>query len=275
MLAGRDIALTHAITIVDSSFVGSDGYEISIRTYNPAIWEPGSLVVYYHGGGLYVGDLDSEDLSCRRICKEASAMVVSVEYRLRPDFTPAIALQDAYDTFTYVSTNIPHSKLVLVGSSSGGQLAAQVSQRARDDLKLKAAIDGILLRCPVTVDASHGATRIPERFQSIHTSYSESFSNCLVKLPTENNLERLENLPLDAKSFKDLPKTFLQLCSNDIYYSDGVCYAQGLKEDGAQVKVDVLMGWPHTFWLKAPELDQALSAERAMVDGIKWLTMAT
>lgn len=113
------------------------------------------FVVYYHGGGLSVGDLDSEDLSCRRICKEARIIVISVEYRLMPQNPPRKALDDAYDAFLKLTaTKRSSERVILAGSSSGGQLAAQVAQLARDSEEVPAdTIDGLLLRCPVTVDA--------------------------------------------------------------------------------------------------------------------------
>lgn len=271
MLDGQDKDLSYGIDVKDSSIAAQDGHQIGIRIYEPATTTHEHLAIYFHGGGLKVGDLDSEDLDCRRICKEASIKVISVDYRLLPDVTPEIALQDAYNAFTDIVSEPITGRLILVGSSSGGQLAAQVSQRARAELGAQSPITGVLLRCPVTVDASHKGSRIPERFRNMHISYSESFSNCLIPLPSEESEERTSNMPLEANDFAGLPKTFLQLCSNDIFYSDGICYAEALKDAGVEVKTDVLIGWPHTFWLKAPTLDKALEAEKAMVEGVKWL----
>jgi len=68
-----------------------------------------------------------------------------------------------------------------------------------------------------------------------------------------------------------MPRTWIQVCSNDSLYSDGVCYAKPLEEVGVEVRVDVVWGWPHTFWLKAPGLERALEAEREMLRALKWL----
>jgi len=280
MLAGRDRGLTQGIEISNSIITASDGHPIRVRFYNPAIASQPSdtkalqgFVIYYHGGGLKVGDLDSEDLSCRRICKEARIMVISIEYRLIPQNPPQKALDDAYDAFLkLISAKRSLERVILVGSSSGGQLAAQVAQLARDSVQVPAdTIDGLLLRCPVTVDASNGGIHIPERFRAMHTSFSPSFESSLLTIDAETARINTPNLPLEATSFHNLPRAFIQLCSNDLYYSDGICYAAALRDAGIDVKVDVVRGWPHTFWLKAPQLDRALEADMDMIKGLRWL----
>ena len=102
MLAGRDRYLTQGVDISDSIITASDGHPIRVRFYSPTIASEAfdtevlqGFVIYYHGGGLKVGDLDSEDLSCRRICKEARIRVISVDYRLMPQNSPQRALDDA------------------------------------------------------------------------------------------------------------------------------------------------------------------------------------
>jgi acetyl esterase/lipase len=79
------------------------------------------MVVYFHGGGLYVGDVDSEDLTCRRICKGLRCTVYSCTYRKMPQFTAEDALYDALYAFKEIAGYKKGGKLVLMGSSSGGR----------------------------------------------------------------------------------------------------------------------------------------------------------
>lgn len=272
MLAGRDAHLAEGINVLDSTVTGSDGFEIPIRTYTRSNYKnqnsPEDLAIYYHGGGLAVGDVDSEDLSCRRICIEASIKVISVGYRLLPDNSPSVIVTDAFDAFLAIVGGQSIGKLVVIGSSSGGQLACQVSQLARERKPHEGkAIDGLLVRCPVTCNPDS----LPSKFRQFHTSYSASFSTSLAGYDPNSPLNRGSNLPLDAVDFHGLPRTFFQECSNDIYYSDGMCYAKALQDAGVDVKIDLILGWPHTFWLKAPQLDRALKAELDMIKGMKWL----
>lgn len=272
MLSGRDSHLAVGIEIKDSIIAAKDGYHITIRTYSvtDAAMNTNNLAIYLHGGGLHVGDLDSEDLSCRRICKEANITVISVAYRLIPQSSAKVSLSDAWDAVVKISSSYTPRKLLIIGSSSGAQLAAQCSQIARSK-PLSKAIDGILLRGPVTVDASKDGSGVPARFREMHTSNHPSFSTSLLGYGSLADDVKTPDLPLQAENFAGLPKTFVQVCTNDIFYSDGICYAAALKQAGVPTKVDVIYGWPHTFWLKAPHLERALKAELDMVEGVKWL----
>lgn len=286
MLASRDSHLAHGLSIHDSTITSPDSKQIRIRTYQISakdgaeleIGPEDDLVLYYHGGGLRVGDLDSEDLSCRRICKDTSSTVISIDYSLMPDHHPNVTVQEAWDAFLAITTLHAPKTLVVIGSSSGGQLAAQVSQRARARNRAGGQgttkgreIDGLLLRCPVTCDPTHGGVDLPARFRPLHASFSTAFETSLVRLDPDAMEVKATELPLEAESFEGLPKSFFQLCSNDVYYSDGICYAHALAEAGVDVRMEVLTGWPHTFWLKAPQLERALEAERGMVKGLLWL----
>jgi acetyl esterase/lipase len=281
MLAGRDKHLSHGIDITEFSINARDGHPITICAYQLSTAESVShissntkdrsrTVIYYHGGGLRVGDLESEDLSCRRICMEGACTVFSVNYRLTPENPMDIPVNDAWDAYVGISERGVQGDLVLVGSSSGGQLAAQITQFARDsDAKEKLIpIRGLVLRCPVTVRSFEGGSSIPTRFRKLHTSCSVSFETSLLNLQTEPTSPIM---PLDAATFEGLPPTYIQLCTNDVYYSDGLCYGTALVEAGVPVKHDVYWGWPHTFWLKAPKLERALEVDMDMMKGIEWL----
>jgi acetyl esterase/lipase len=307
MLAGRDKHLTEGIKVhdtflefnpmADSSFSqdaiasGSttESTNIPIRSYSSELTpdsplhpldesdaEGADIVVYYHGGGLFVGDLDCEDLSCRRIVKETGCTVYSVDYRLMPEFSADVAVSDAIRAFQLISSMRKARRLIVMGSSSGGQLAAMVSQHMRDSSQFsypplkdsttrridRKTIDGVLLRGPVTCNASDAGTHLPTRFRAFHTSLSPAFYTSLASETALNAANRTTGvLPLEG-NLVGLPRHWIQICTNDIYYSDGALYAEGLREVGVDVELDVVEGFPHTFWLKAPELERALAAER-------------
>ncbi|ROW13844.1 hypothetical protein VPNG_03583 [Cytospora leucostoma] len=236
--------------------------------------EPAWVVVYYHGGALFNGEADSEDLSCRRIVRDsrlpAAVRLYSVGYRLQPLHPASTIVQDSIDAFESVVRAHPGSRVLVVGSSSGGELAALVTQRAA-----KGSFHGVVLRCPVTSDASGGAEYVPERLRGMHTSaWDRSFeSSILGFMKRDIPRDGLERMPVEASEEEliGMPRTWVQVCTNDVLYSDGICYARILRDAGAEVKVDVVWGWPHTFWLKAPQLPRALEADKAMLRGIRWV----
>ena len=235
------------------------------------------IVIYYHGGGLYVGDLDSEDLTCRRICKELGCTVYSVEYRLIGEFAADDAVTDAMEAFRCIASTRKARRLIVMGSSSGAQLAAMVANRNRvycgPHLWVnRVKIHGVCLRGPVLCDATENGANLPPKFRDFHTSMSESFHTSLLSSAAVNSGNRTTSkMPLEADSFEGLPRHWIQVCTNDVYYSDGVLYGECLRAAGVDVKLDVLRGWPHTFWLKAPELERAVQAERDCVEGVRWL----
>lgn len=134
LLTGRDKHLTENITISDTRIEAdpnsANARYIPMRKYAPALFPTGSVssrliaentVVYFHGGGLYVGDLDSEDLTCRRICKALNCTVYSCTYRKIPQFTADEALSDALYAFNVIASYKTDGKLIVMGSSSGGR----------------------------------------------------------------------------------------------------------------------------------------------------------
>lgn len=291
LLSGRDHHLTRDIKVLDTGITANDNYHIPIRSYNPASIpggpplylagegeaksEPRPIVIYYHGGGLTLGDLDSEDLTCRRICKAFDCTVYSVEYRLMLEYTADRAIKDAKQAFQEITTHREASRFIVVGSSSGGQLAAQISQFFGRGLT-KSKVHGVLLRCPVTCDATDGGVNVPEAWREHHKSMSPAFYTSILSSAALDSLNRPKtfSLPLEAKDFSGLPRTFIQVTTNDIYYSDGICYAAVLEDAGVEIRLDVVEGWPHTFWLKAPLLDRAVKAEEDMIEGLRWLLEA-
>lgn len=237
-----------------------------------------TTVVYIHGGGLEIGEADSEELSCRRIVADsnlpAPAVVYSIGYRLMPKHPASTCVSDCIDACNAIlSSQVPtHSKVLVMGSSSGGELAALVAGRLG-----RARIHGLALRGPVTSDAfTSFADYVPDRFKALHTSARDaSFENCLLgRMVRTVPRDGLPYMPLEAPAHELSgmpPRAWVQVCSNDVLYSDGVCYARALEEAGVEVRVDVVRGWPHTFWLKAPELERALEAEREMLRALRWL----
>ncbi|KAB5559896.1 Alpha/Beta hydrolase protein [Coniochaeta sp. 2T2.1] len=236
-----------------------------------------TTVIYIHGGGLMIGEADSEELSCRRIMADSGlpdVRVYSIGYRLMPAHPASTCLQDCLDAFNGILAReeTRDTGVLVLGSSSGGELAALLAGKVG-----RARIHGLALRCPVTSDAWTDFERyVPERFRELHTSTRhESFANCLLgKMVRATPRDGLSYMPLEADEaeLRGMPKrAWVQVCSNDGLYSDGVCHARALEEAGVEVKVDVVRGWPHTFWLKAPGLERALEADGEMLRGLRWL----
>jgi acetyl esterase/lipase len=125
------------VGVSDVSIPGPAG-PIPARHYRPATSGPAPLVVFYHGGGWVIGDLDTHDPLCRLTCRDADVHVLSIDYRLAPEHPAPAAVDDAYTAFEWACDHaeelgaIP-DKIVVGGDSAGGNLATVVSQLARDE----------------------------------------------------------------------------------------------------------------------------------------------
>lgn len=124
---------------VDELSVPGPAGAIGARHYRPANEGAAApLLVFYHGGGWSIGDLDSYDAVCRLTCRDAGIHVLSIDYRLAPEHPAPAAIEDAYAAFRWAHEHAAElgaapGRVAVGGDSAGGNLAAVVSQLARDE----------------------------------------------------------------------------------------------------------------------------------------------
>jgi acetyl esterase len=113
------------------------GGEITVRLYRPAGVGPHPVLVFYHGGGWTIGDLDTHDVLCRQLCNGSGAVVVSVDYRMGPEHRFPAAVDDCLAATRWVrhaarELGVDAARLAVGGDSAGSNLAAVVAILARD-----------------------------------------------------------------------------------------------------------------------------------------------
>ena len=112
---------------------------IPVRIYTPAAGAaPRPALVYFHGGGWVIGDLETTDGICRAVANRAECVVVSVDYRLAPEHKYPVPFEDCYAALTWVAEHaaeigVDGSRLAVGGDSAGGNLSAAAALRARDE----------------------------------------------------------------------------------------------------------------------------------------------
>jgi len=129
-------ALHPELRVEDRSIDGPVG-PINIRIYWPPTDSAPPALVYFHGGGFVLGDLDTHDGTCRQHAVGAGAVVVSVDYRLAPEHPYPAAVEDAWAATQWVAAHgedigADSTRLAVAGDSAGGTLSAVIAQRARD-----------------------------------------------------------------------------------------------------------------------------------------------
>ena len=133
MLAGEPIPVGSVRDIT----IPVDGATIGARVYTPEGDGPHPIVMFFHGGGWVICSLDTHDNIARTICRDADALVVSVDYRMAPELRFPTAPHDCFAATRWVADNAASlggdaSRLAVCGDSAGGNLSAVVSQMARD-----------------------------------------------------------------------------------------------------------------------------------------------
>jgi len=129
--APEGIEVPPVAKVEDRQIAVNDG-EISVRIYTPSGEGPFPLFMYYHGGGWVIGDLETADAGCRLLAEKTGRIVVSVAYRLAPEFRFPVPLEDSYAALCWASDhsaelNAIGDDIVVGGDSAGGNLATAVA----------------------------------------------------------------------------------------------------------------------------------------------------
>jgi acetyl esterase len=118
---------------VENREIPGPGGALPVRIFTPDVDQPTGVVLYFHGGGWVIGDLDTTDEMNRMLCARSDAMVVSVDYRLAPEAPFPQGLEDCYTATLWAAENLATSgPLAVAGDSAGGNLAAAVCLLARE-----------------------------------------------------------------------------------------------------------------------------------------------
>ena len=227
---------------------------IALRLYRPQSVSADAVLpalVYYHGGGWVIGDLDSHDVLCRQLCNASGAAVVSVDYRLAPEHRFPAAVDDAYAAFCWVAANaasmkVDATRLAVGGDSAGGNLAAVVALMARDQGGPKISLQ--LLIYPATDFAFAGGSYLSEAEVLPLTDKAMAWFQAHY-LGTTDPAPRTDwrLSPLRAASHQGLPPAFVLVAEHDVLRDEGLAYAAKLEAAGVAVERVQFPGMIHGF----------------------------
>jgi len=229
--------------IGDRAIAGPGG-PLTLRIYRgqgaPAVDAPALL--YLHGGGWVIGNLDSHDEICRWFANFAACVVVSPDYRLAPEHKFPAAVEDCRSVLAFMreaagDLGIDGARIAVAGDSAGGNLAAVLGLLARDDGQ---QLTAQLLLYPNT-DASQTADsyrRFGEGF-GLTASTMAWFRDHYIRDIADIDDWRVS--PLRAKSLVGVAPAFIAIAGHDILADEGEAYAKRLGEAGVPV---VLKRWP-------------------------------
>ena len=255
--------------IENTAFDGPAG-KVALRVYTPLNSSEAVLpgLVFFHGGGFVLGDLESHDDLCRELANHSGCRVVAVDYRLAPEAPFPAAVEDCYAATKFVAANaqkfgIDAGRLAVGGDSAGGNLAAVVSQLAKSQ---GPKIAYQLLIYPVT---QLGGPDTPSMRENATGYFLEKesmdwFTRLYAPDPAHRTDPRLS--PLSAKDLSGLPPAYVITAGFDPLRDEGKAYADKLDLAGVSVTYVNYPGMIHGFFsLRSviPKAREAIAAAAA------------
>lgn len=222
------VGYPEGVTAVDGAIADGDD-ATPIRTYSKAGAEPGATVLFFHGGGFILGDLESHDDVCAELCDRTGFNVTAVDYRLAPEHLHPAAFDDCLSAFEWLAgaTGLP---IVLVGDSAGGCLAAAVSHATRG--RTRSPAGQVLIYPGLGGDPDRGShirhadAPMLTRADVIYYRDIRSGGNDVAADPTF--------APLSASDFSGLPPTVVISAECDPLSDDGRDYCEAIRKAGGQ-----------------------------------------
>lgn len=207
------------------------------------------VVLYCHGGGFVLGDLDIYDSTCRTICRDSDSIVVSVGYRLAPEHRFPAAVDDCHAALRWLAANAAQiggdpRRLAVCGDSAGANLAAVLALLAR--------ADGIALRYQVLI---YPVTSAATGDLPSHTEFGEGYvlsRKAMLAFSRhyfgdEGRAPDWRGAPLLAEDLSGLAPALVMVGAYDVLHDDGVAYANAMTEAGNQVTLVEYSGLSHGF----------------------------
>lgn len=248
----RQVAVSNGLpapvgSVRDLEVDGAEG-KLPARLYSPdEAGGPHPLIVFFHGGGFVVGDLDTHDAPCRILCRHAGAHVLSVDYRLAPEHPFPAALEDGCSALRWANNNAAElgadpGRVAVAGDSAGGNMATITAWQANQDGD-KAPVLQVLIY-PAT---AYGNTRSRELFKD-----GFLLDRRLLKWFTDQYASNAD--PKDprlsirhAGSFGGVAPAFIVTAGFDPLRDEGEDYGEALREEDVPVTVRRFSGLIHGF----------------------------
>ena len=242
-----------------------------LRIYRAAGEGLQPCVMYFHGGGWVLGNIETHDTLCRRISAQAGITVVSVEYRLAPDDVFPAAINDCYNATRHISDHastlkIDRSRIAVAGDSAGGNLAAAVCLKARDKETLPVHSQWLIY--PITdadteTDSYHKFGDDYGLTKDLMTWFWNQY------LPNAEERKNPLASPLRAASLGGLPPAYLLSAGYDVLYDEGQAYAERLRDAGVPVTEQAHPAMLHGFLHTSEPFEEAATAISQLTSAMK------
>ncbi len=275
--AAMDVIKEHNIMLPSSNAdtMGKDipvtGGQIHLRIYTPKTGKANyPVIVYYHGGGWVIADLNTYNASAEGLANQAEAVVVSVAYRQAPEHKFPTAHNDSYSAYEWVVKNAASikgdpKKIALVGESAGGNLAASVSMMARDK-GMQLPIYQVLVYPIAAYDFSTASYKESDSTKPLSSGLMKWFYEKYLRSPADGKSPMIS---LVNANLKGMPPTTIIAAQYDPLRSEGEMLSDNLKKAGVATNYKLYSGTTHEFFGMAAVVAEAKEAQALAVSDLK------
>lgn len=249
----------------------ADGTPLPARLYAASADAGLPVMLYLHGGGFVIGNLETHDSLCRQFARRSGGAVLALDYRLAPEHPFPTAVDDAWAALRWLAGEGAHalgldaSRLAVGGDSAGGTLAAVSALHARD-LGLPLALQ--LLITPGTI--AHADTDSHRRFAEgllLEAADIRWFFDHYI--PPQQRAD-WRFAPIEADELDGVAPAFVLLAECDPLVDEGLAYADRLRASGVAVELDLVRGVTHDFIKMGRALREAGAAQQAAADALRF-----
>jgi acetyl esterase len=225
----------------------ADGGRLPARAYRPLhAAEPLGAVLWYHGGGWILGDLEGFDRVARQLANASGAICVTVDYRLAPEHPFPAAIDDARAAVAWAAEHgaqqlgFDGARVLVGGDSAGGALAAAAARHER------ARVRAQLLVYPA-LDARMASASVREFADDPVLSAGDLSRAWELYLSGHDATEDPDASPAVAADLAGVPPAYVAVAAHDVLRDDGLAYARALREAGVEAEAVVFEGMVHGF----------------------------
>jgi acetyl esterase len=255
------------VAAVEDRIVPGPAGDLPVRVYTPEGRGPFPLVVFFHGGGWVLGDLDTHDPLCRALCQGAGCVVVSVGYRRAPEHRFPAAPDDALAATRWVAAHAQEIggdpvRVAVAGDSAGGNLSAVTTLRIRDEGG--PALRGQLLIYPAVGYHTPPTPSYIENAEGYGMTREAAVWFFEQYLGDESQAANPHAAPLVTQDLRGLPPALVITAEYDVLRDEGESYAERLRAAGVPARLSRYDGVHHRFAEMIGILDQAAKARDEM-----------
>tara|TARA_B100001093_G_scaffold116407_2_gene108765 strand:- start:3292 stop:4218 length:927 start_codon:yes stop_codon:yes gene_type:complete len=259
-----------AIHAIENRTIDGPLGNIPIRIYRPASDGLFGTLVYFHGGGWVIGDLDTCDSVCREIATLAGVVVVSVDYRLAPEHVFPAAVNDCYAAVLWAAEHATelagNGKIGVAGESAGGTLATVMAQMTRDQGGPALAFQGLFYPV-VEADMKRQSWSDNGAGYLLETAIMEWFWETYCATVTDRDDPR--TAPIKAANLANLPPALVLTAEYDPLRDEGEAYGEALQAAGSKAQIMRCEGLVHDFLSTAAVFDCSRGPLLATVEQLK------